>query len=191
MDNASLILTTLDKHLDHPIRLVLYGRAALYLGFNNAPPAIAESKDVDVIIPLGDVDNLSADERFWDAQEATNLELAPRGLYVTHLFKADQVFLTRDWEQSLVPITQPVTRYLRLFRPSTVDLILTKMMRGEDAQDMADIEFMARHDRISKTDLELAFSAAVIPPIAELGDAYRRATPIVTKIISEVDRSLP
>jgi hypothetical protein len=33
MDNASLILQTLDEHLDHPLQLVLYGRAALQLGF--------------------------------------------------------------------------------------------------------------------------------------------------------------
>ena len=46
-----------------------------------------------------------------------------------HLFEADQVFLRRDWERHLVPITRPPTRWLRLFRPATLDLILTKMMR--------------------------------------------------------------
>jgi hypothetical protein len=70
MDNASLILQTLDGHLDHPVRLVLYGRAALQLGFALPPRDVAESKDVDAIIPLGDLDALSADESFWDAQQA-------------------------------------------------------------------------------------------------------------------------
>ena len=68
LDNASLILQTLDAHLDHAVRLVLYGRAALQLGITDAPPETAESKDVDAIIPLGDLDQLSADESFWNAR---------------------------------------------------------------------------------------------------------------------------
>jgi hypothetical protein len=55
MDNASRILLTLDGHLKHPMRLVLYGRAALQLGFSNPPHETAASKDVDAIIPLGDL----------------------------------------------------------------------------------------------------------------------------------------
>src|SRR5438132_1341242 len=121
MDNASLILQTLDGHLNQPTRLVLYGRAALQLGFTNPPHEIAESKDVDAIIPLEDLDQLSANEDFWEAQAATNTELRPKGLYITHLFKADQVFLRRDWEKHLIPIPRPSTRWLRLFRPATLD----------------------------------------------------------------------
>jgi len=47
MDNAELILKTLDQHLDHPVRLILYGRAALQLGFANPPAEVSFSKDVD------------------------------------------------------------------------------------------------------------------------------------------------
>ena len=72
MDNASLILQTLDEHLDHPVRLILYGRAALQLGFENPPSGVAQSKDVDCIIPLSDLEPLTADMGFWDAQQATN-----------------------------------------------------------------------------------------------------------------------
>jgi len=38
-----------------------------------------------------------------------------------------------------------------LFRlpPATLDLILTKMMRGEDSQDMEDRAFLIQHDRIT------------------------------------------
>ena len=141
MDNPSLILRTLDARLDHPVRLVLYGRAALQLGFSDPPSETAESKDVDAIIPLGDLDSLSADENFWDAQEATNLGLRPKGLYITHLFRADQVFLRRDWEQHLVAITRPPTRCLPLLRPATLDLILTKMMRGDAPQKIRSTTF--------------------------------------------------
>jgi hypothetical protein len=63
MDNPSRILLTLDEHLEEPTRIILFGCAALYLGFDAAPPAIAESKDVDAIIPLGDLEALN--EQFW------------------------------------------------------------------------------------------------------------------------------
>jgi hypothetical protein len=182
MDNPSTILLTLDQHLRDPARLVLYGRAALQLGFNNAPPETAESKDVDAIIPLGDLDSLEANEGFWDAQEATNLELRPRGLYITHLFRADQVFLRGGWEKHLVPVTRPVTRWLRLFRPATLDLILTKMMRGNDPQDMADVAFMIRHDGITPDQIESALAEVVIPNLVELRDAFERAKPRVREL---------
>jgi hypothetical protein len=188
MDNASIILQTLDGHLDHPVRLILYGRAALQLGFSEPPPEVAKSKDVDAIIPIGDLESLSADERFWDAQEATNAELKSRGLYITHLFRGDQVFLRRDWEQHLVPISRPPLRWLRLFRPATLDLILTKMMRGDDAQDMADIEFLITHDRVTPEQIEGAFKEAVIPDLVELRDAFERAKPVVRALAEKLSR---
>ena len=183
MDNASLILQTLDRYLKNPTRLILYGRAALQLGFDDPPTAIARSKDVDAIIPLGDLQGLSGDETFWDAQEATNRELGPQGLYITHLFRADQVFLRSEWERHLVPITRPPVVRLRLFRPATLDLILTKMMRGDDPQDLADIEFMIQHDRIPATGMEGALAQAVIPDLVELRDAFERAKPVVRELV--------
>lgn len=182
MDNATVILRTLDGHLRRDTRLVLYGRAALQLGFTNPPSDVAQSIDVDAIIPLTDVDELSANDGFWDALEAANRELHPRGLYITHLFRADQVFLRGDWEQHLVPITGPTTRWLRLFRPATLDLILTKMMRGDDPQDMADVAFLIRHDRITPAQIESALAAAVIPDLVELRDAFERAKPPVREL---------
>ena len=140
-------------------------------------------KTLDAIIPLTDLEILSADENFWNAQEATNNELRPKGLYITHLFRADQVFLRHNWEQHLVPITRPPTRWLRLFRPATLDLILTKMMRGDDPQDMADIEFMIRHDRVTSGQVENAMADAVIPDLAELREAFERAKPRVREIV--------
>ena len=85
MDNASLILRTLDQFLDHPVRLILYGRSALQLGFSNPPVAIGHSKDVDAIIPIEELELLTADQQFWDAQEATNGKLRPQGLRVPRL----------------------------------------------------------------------------------------------------------
>jgi len=183
MDNASLILQTLDQYLDHPVRLVVYGRAALQLGFNNPPPDVAQSKDVDAIIPLVDLETLNRDDGFWEAQQATNAKLRPQGLYITHLFRADQIFLRRDWEGHLVPIPRPVLRCLRLFRPATLDLILTKMMRGDDPQDMEDVAFLISHDRVTPAQIEEALSEAVIPDLEELREAFERAKPRVRELV--------
>ena len=43
MINAERILRTLDERLDHEVLLVIYGRAAVALGFENPPAALAES----------------------------------------------------------------------------------------------------------------------------------------------------
>ena len=66
-----------------------------------------------------------------------------------------------------------------------LDLILTKMMRGEDAQDMADIGFLIRHDRITPDAIERALADAVIPDIVELRDAFERAKPLVRSMARE------
>ncbi len=100
MTNAERILLVLDSHLDHEIQLILYGRAAIVLGFTDPPAEAARTLDVDAIIPISQVSAFQSDERFWKAQEATNSELKKYGLYITHLFEADQIFLRRDWENT-------------------------------------------------------------------------------------------
>ncbi len=157
MDNPSLILQTVDKHLDHEVRLVIYGRAALCLGFDDSPPEAARTQDVD-IISIVQEGELAGDGGFWDAIEAANAELAARGLYITHLFSERGIFLRAQWQQWRIGVKRPVLRWLRLFRPAAVDLILSKMMRGSDPQDMADAGFMIRHDRVTEGELIEAFS---------------------------------
>ncbi len=182
MSNAERILRTLDRHLDHPVRLVLYGRAAIGLGFKNAPEPVKLTLDVDAIIPVADVEDFRADGRFWDAIEATNVELQKEGLYITHLFVATDVFVRSGWESEMVPIELAGLRWLQLFRPATVDLVLTKMMRGNDAQDLADVEFLIRDGRITPAQLADAFSTIQIPDMVELRDAFKCAQPLVMKI---------
>ena len=116
MDNPSLILQTVDKHLDHEVRLVIYGRAALWLGFEAPPPEAARTQDVDAIISAVQEREFAADSRFWDAIEAANAELAARGLYITHLFSEREIFLRRQWQQSLVTVARPVLRWLPMVR---------------------------------------------------------------------------
>lgn len=186
MINAERILQSVDSRLKHEVSLVIYGRAAIALGFDNPPKEVTCSLDVDVIIPVSQASDFLNDANFWDAQEAANRELEKEGLYITHLFEADQVFLRREWEQHRVSVTRPATRWLRLFRPATLDLILTKMMRGDDPQDLADIAFLVRHDRITLAQIENAFIEAMVPDVEELRDAFERAKPKVRELVFQL-----
>lgn len=70
VNNPLLILQTLDRHLTHPVELILYGRAALALGFPAHEPWHDTTQDVDAIIPLAQLAELRADEQFWNARAA-------------------------------------------------------------------------------------------------------------------------
>jgi hypothetical protein len=137
---------------------------------------------VDAIIPLTQLDPLRADAQFWEARDATNSELAERGLYMTHLFTEADVFLRPDWLEGRKLIPYPF-KHLKLLRPATLDLILTKMMRGADPEDLADIEFLLKHEPVTKVDLQAAFERVRMPDIQELRDAFATAKSKVLALI--------
>lgn len=171
MNNPRKILETLDGHLQGEARLILYGRAALVLGYEQAPLEFGATMDVDAILPLVEMSQIEANDDFWDAVDATNRELEPTGLYITHLFSDDQVILSPEWLVDIQPIKLPLSR-LQLFRPSTHDLILTKMMRV-DPQDRSDILFLLRQKDVDVSVLKNIFHVAKIPQIPEIHEAYQ------------------
>ena len=185
MDNPSTILHAVDRRLDHEARLILYGRAAVWLGFDSPPSEAGKTQDVDAIISVIQAEELQRDSGFWDAVEGANAELAEQGLYMTHLFSEAEVFLRRDWIKSIIPVPRPALRWLKLFRPGTIDLILTKMMRGNDADDMADARFMIQHDGITRAQLQDAFRDMQPIELVELQDAFERARPLVLGMARE------
>jgi serine/threonine protein kinase len=171
MNHPEQILRTLDHHLVQPTQLILYGRAALALGFPNPPPEFNATMDVDAILPEVKMSSIEADDSFWNAIEKTNEELHPTGLYLTHLFTDAQVILQPDWLENLSPIKFPDLRFLKLFRPSTADLILTKMMRI-DPQDRSDIEFLLKHLHPDIREIDHLLQSARIPEIPEIHQAF-------------------
>ena len=179
MSNAARIVTTLDSLLTKEASLILYGRASIALGFENPPEATLHSMDVDALLTTSYESAFAEVPEFWVAQEKLNQVLDDEGLYMTHIFPADLVFLRSQWESEVLPVLRPTLKFLRLFRPATIDLILTKMMRGNDEQDLQDVDFMIRHDRVTQQQIEDAFRDAVIPDCAELREAYDRARPTV------------
>lgn len=165
------ILEILDRHLRRPFDLYVYGRSALALGFPDAPQAMHATMDVDAILPTRDLIALEANEDFWSAQEATNRELDPSGLYFTHLFEERQVVLSIGWLSRVVPLSLSGFTKLRLFRPATEDLVLTKMMRI-DPQDREDIIFLLDRDDFSPDRMRVALAEAVVPEISEIREAF-------------------
>lgn len=186
MTNAERILRSLDGHLDHPLELTIYGRAAIALGFDTPPPDSERSFDVDAIIPMSQLHHLINDFGFWSSIEKVNMELSADDLYITHLFQEDQVILTPDWIKKRVLLSAPIFQYLTVFRPSTIDLILTKMMRGKDPQDLSDIRFLLSVGQISRVNMEQAILTAVIPDIPEIKEAFEAAQPEVLRMTVEI-----
>lgn len=187
MNNPLHILTTLDRHLNTAAELTLFGRAALALGYPQCPVEFGTTRDVDVILPLAwllaEHENLD----FWEAQQRTNAELAPEGLYLTHLFRELDVILTPDWlhHRQRIPLN---LNHLTVFRPSTLDIVLTKMARG-DENDLTDIRFLLEQDAFTADLLHEAFQCARIPDVKEIEELFRRAQPIVLALLETVNKS--
>ena len=179
MNNPLTILQELDKHLEEKTELIIFGKSAIVLGFPSAPGDYGSTMDVDGIIPMEMLDALGNNESFWEALEKTNDALKPSGLYMTHIFQEDQIILTPDWLGKTVAIHIGLN-HLQIRRPSTLDLILTKMMRGDDA-DLAEIGFLIKTGDIRLADLEAAYRIARVP-IPEIGEIFLRSQTAVRKI---------
>jgi hypothetical protein len=169
-DNARRILATLDAQLAAPVELTLYGRAALHLGFANPPAEFALSNDVDVVLWLGQAEDLAQHTNFWEAVEATNRLLAEAGLYVSHLFDETQVILRPCWREARQPIPGD-WRCLKLSRLGDLDLLLSKLMR-DDPQDLRDALFIAEATRLDEAAVSGALAEARVPAIAELQEQF-------------------
>ena len=172
--NPLRILRVLDSFLRKETDLVVFGRAALALGFEPTPESeCLTTLDVDGILPAGSLPRIEADLQFWEALEKTNAHLRDQGLYLTHLFTDDQVILSGDWLEATVPMPVDGLERLRLSRPGTEDLVLTKMMRV-DPQDRDDLQFLLCHCGHSREWWIGFFDRARVPPIPEIEDAYRQ-----------------
>jgi hypothetical protein len=182
MSNPLRILQTLNRRLCEVAELTIFGRSAIALGFVNAPGQFHSTLDVDGILPIAWLQSQDAHEDFWRAVEETNRELEPDGLYVTHLFRELDVIVRPDWVGQRVALNLQFDK-LRVFRPATIDLILTKMARADD-DDLQDIRFLFEQERITKDEIQKAFSEARIPAVPEVKQLFERAAPKVLALVS-------
>jgi hypothetical protein len=183
MNNPLRILQTLDRHLTAHAELTVFGRAALALGYAGSPATFATTQDVDAILPLSWLAATDQNMDFWQAQQRTNAELEPAGLYLTHLFREVEVILTPDWLAHRVPLPLELAR-LKVFRPATLDLILTKMARGDD-NDLADIRFLLQREPLTAAQLNAAFKCARVPDMSEIQELFRATQPKVLALAGE------
>jgi hypothetical protein len=181
MNNPLHILQTLDRHLAAPAEITLFGRAALALGYPGSSAACATTQDVDAILPLSWLAAEDENLDFWQAQQRTNAELEPEGLYLTHLFREQEVILTPDWlaRRAQIPIE---LHHLTVFRPATLDLILTKMARGDET-DLADIGFLLTCEPLIADRLRSSFAHARVPDVPEIQALFRAAQPRVLALV--------
>jgi hypothetical protein len=186
INNPQRILQTLDSYLEKETRIVLFGRAALALGFGNLGTQFGKTLDVDAILPSVEMSKIESDIQFWNAIELTNKSLAPTGLYISHLFTDRQVALTSSWLSKIVAIPSGSYKFLQLFRPSSLDLILTKMMRN-DREDLEDIRFILGHDKIGQSQLDLAFSSTGTLEVQELQKIFEQMQPVVRTLAVQME----
>ena len=172
--NALIILRELDARLKASIRLVLFGRGALALGFEPASPKWTQTLDLDAIIPKQEEKEFEENNEFWTALEAVNAVLGQQELYFTHLFNEDQIILSKDWYEKIEPLALHLKNIV-LYRPSTLDLILSKTARADDPEDRADILELIRREKIDLSTIETAFRGARIPEIEDLRIQFEKA----------------
>jgi hypothetical protein len=166
-----------------PSEINLFGRSALALGYPNAPAMLHNTQDVDGILPLAWLRPPDEHEDFWQAVQRTNAELESEGLYLTHLFRELDVLLQPDWINRRLQLNLGFQK-LAVFRPATIDLILTKMARA-DEDDLQDIHFLLQQESFTKDRLNKAFAHARIPEVAEIQELFNRACPRVIAMVPE------
>ncbi len=175
--NPEIILRQLNELLNEPIELTLIGRAAFILGYR--PPIVGaeglQTFDVDLVVPTDQEEALDHNEAFWIALERTNDLLKGSDLYLGHIFLETQIILGNNWKERRARIVLPGADNLILFRPSSLDLLLSKMARADDPTDRADILQLIAHEHFSPETVENAFEIAHCPPEPDLIEQFEKA----------------
>ncbi|MBV8277557.1 MAG: hypothetical protein JO170_20160 [Verrucomicrobia bacterium] len=185
--NPEIILRRLDEELTVRVELTLIGRAALVLGYD--PPVLGWDSgvtyDVDVVIPLDEEAALDRNEPFWVALERTNHLLRNSELFLSHIFLENQVIIGEGWRDRRVPMLLSGVDNLVLFRPASIDLLLTKMARADDPADRADILQLIERERFSLETIEAAFGSARCPDEADLREQFEKSKSFVRRLFAD------
>jgi hypothetical protein len=175
---AQLILETLDRHLRGPGVVRLLGGAALTLAYG----LDRSTEDVDLLQDDAEVKALIESAEFGEALEATNAELEPRGLYLTHIWGPEQLILAIEWRSRCRPLTLPSLKRLRLEVLSPADLIISKLARADDG-DLRDMEFLlAKHTTVA--EVESLLPTVVVPQV--FAESWPRAKSALAQLLDRL-----
>ncbi len=141
--------------------------AALIVGYG----ATRFTEDADCLLDDAELKALVEEAGFEEAVARTNEELAPRGLYVSHIFGPEQEILTPSWRASCRAVPAFSGR-LTVSVLGPRDLIVSKLGRG-DEQDLEDVFFLMRTVGLSAAAVRQAVAEAVVPGI--LRDVFTAA----------------
>ena len=155
---AAKILRTLDRHLTGPGKLRLMGGAALILGYGMS----RSTEDADLLQDDAEMQALVDEADIGAALEKANLELAPEGLYLSHIWGPEQQILTPSWRESCRKISLVGLTHLALEVLGPLDLILSKLCRA-DAGDLEDIRYLIGHLGLRPDEVRGALQSAVVP----------------------------
>ena len=172
----ALILRTLDRHLTAPGEVRLFGGAAFVLGYGR----VRTTDDADLLLDDVECQALIDSAGFGEAIEATNQELEPRGLYLSHIFGPEQQVLSPQWRAACRPVVLTGLQRLSVSCLGPVDLALTKMGRADDA-DLADVAFLLKTRQLDPEALRRAIEVAVVPP--EYAELFIAAAPRVLALL--------
>jgi hypothetical protein len=154
----------LDRHLSAAGEIRLLGGAALILGYG----AQRTTEDADLLLDDAECQALIDSAGFSEAVEATNRDLEPQGLYLTHIWGPEQIPLTPAWRAQVRAIDLGLPR-LRVTVLGPLDLITSKLARGDDA-DLADVAWLVRQQQLSAEAVDGALSTALVPEV--LAETY-------------------
>lgn len=173
---AQLILETLDGHLRGPGTIRLLGGAALTLGYG----LDRATEDVDLLQDDAEVRALIEAAEFGEALEATNVELEPRGLYLTHIWGPEQLILSSGWRARCRPVSLPSLKKLRLEVLGPADLIISKLARADDG-DLKDMEYLlSTHTTVA--EVEALLPSIVVPDV--FAESWPRAKAALSQLLA-------
>lgn len=175
---AELILHALDRHLEGPGTIRLLGGAALILGYG----LDRATEDVDLLQDDAEVRALIETAEFGAALEATNRELEPRGLYLTHIWGPEQLILSSGWRERCRPLTLASLQKLRLEVLGPADLLISKLARADDG-DLRDMEYLlSTHTTVA--EVESLLPSIVVPDV--FAESWPRAKAALSLLLARM-----
>ena len=158
---------------DHAGDVAAHLDIRLLRGIHDRPEALERFGDGAVDVLLRERLGSRAEHRdLGDALEATNTELEPLGLYLTHIWGPEQEILGPTWKERCRPVSVANLRHLTVTTLGPLDLLTSKLCRADDL-DLADIDWLIRHEALDADEVRAALRTAVVPE--DFRDGYAEA----------------